>query len=334
MLPTVIDSTANPITTTANVSVPRPTLADGCTVLILVDGRGQGTVSVPFAGFEAVPSASGQTSTGASGARVTTFRRYVEVAAGEPANYTCTWDSSLHGSVTAVSIANADPTAPIDVALVQLDAGVSPPSDATVVSPSVTTADDDRLIIRHACMTTSVGVASWASPDCTEIEDVASAVSTNRCSGATGWEDQVAAGATGTATWTVTLVGGSTSYGSALGLTVAVAGTQVIADAGGPQDVEPGDTVQLDSSASTGDITSRLWTQLSGDVTVILADADQEVATFVAPKPPTSDPMDLVFQVAANGPDDSDTATTTVTVTPTAAPSLGVFRLDANGDPA
>lgn len=327
-MPAIIDSTQAQVTTTSAVSVPAPTLQDGCVVYLFLATRGQTTMSVPPAGFTEVTDASGATSTGASGARVFTYRRFVATAAGEPANYTCTTGASLHGSVIAVSVSGVDPSAPVLAAALTPDTG----SDANVVCPAVDVDATDTLVLRLACMTTSVGVASWATGDCTEIEDVPTAVATSRCSAALGWEDQPAAGSTSTATWTVTLVGGSTSYGSAVGVTLVAAGPQVHADAGGPQDVEPGDTVNLDSSGSTGDILSRLWAQESGDVTVILANPTGVVATFVAPKPPGSDPMELVFQVEVTGAENSDTATTTVTVSPVAPPSLGVFILDANGD--
>lgn len=318
----VRDSTSASITTTTAVSVPAPTMADGDTVFLAIFTRATNTLSAEPSGFIGVDSASGATSSSASGVRALVYRRYVATAANEPANYTATIAATgMHGSVIAVSVSGLDATDPVMVAQFTSDAG----SDAVVASPSVTTPAAGALLLRFAAMNTSVGVASWATPDCTEIEDVATVAATNRVSAALGWEDQPTAAATGTAAWTATLVGGSTTYGPGAGITIAVGSPAVVASGGPDQTVEPGELVEVDCTGSTGPILSRNLTQQSGpnSLEAYIVGRTTETPTFYAPAPAGSTPDVYVFRETVTGAGNTATDDVTITVNPSAASAAG-----------
>ena len=80
------------------------------------------------------------------------------------------------------------------------------------------------------------------------------------------------------------------------------------ANAGGEQTVERGVTVELDGSASTGNIDTFEWTGPDG---VTLTGADTAKASFTAP----DEPGDYQFTLKVTGPDGTSGATTTETDT-------------------
>lgn len=82
-----------------------------------------------------------------------------------------------------------------------------------------------------------------------------------------------------------------------------------VPSAGANQVAQPGQLVALDGSASTGPITSVLWTQLSG-TPVVLSNPASLTPTFPAPAAAGT----LVFQLAVSGPGGSATATVSVVV--------------------
>lgn len=330
--PAVLDSTEQTVTTSTAVACPKPTLVDGCTVLLIIGGRGSANVTTPPSGFLPVTDASGGSSSNASGARVAVFRRYVATASGEPATYDATMSTALHGNIHCLSITGADPTAPIHLALGESDIASNDPD---VVCPSIETTTNDCLLIRNASMVVSLGIDSWSTSDCTEDEDGPAGVATNRLAMATGHEDHLTAGPTGTATWTAAMTGGHTTYGSAFGVTIAIVGPQVLANAGSNRSVNPGETAELDGSLSTGDIDTIEWTVSNvpvGATTPIIQDADQLEATLIAPAPPGDSSIAYTLQLEVTGPSNSDTDTMTVTVSPSSVPSLGIFFLNADGE--
>jgi hypothetical protein len=326
------DSTQASITTTPNVSVAKPTLSDGDTVFLSIFTRGSVNVATPPSGFTEEADAGGSTGTTASHVRVVTYRRYVATASGEPANYTATMDTNCNGSVVCVSVTGADATNPVQAALFSAQGSNT---DAVITAPSVTTTADGALVLSIAAMNTSLGVASWSASGVTEDEDVATVAATSRVSAALGHKTQATAGATTADDWSASLVSGTT-YGAGAGVTIAVGIAPVAASAGPDQTVEPGDTVTLDGTATTGAVVSSSWTPDAGNaynLTGLIKNPTSATATFIAPKPTGAGSMALTFTYEAVGTGNTDTDTVTITVTQPAGASLRVYVLDANGDP-
>lgn len=322
--------------TTPNISITRGggvnelDVDDGDTVFLAVFGRANTNSSVDPTGFTVVAEASGLAGSTASGIRAVIYRKYVAVAASEPGAYTMTWGTNLNGTVIARSVPGLDPTEPVQVADLLADLG----ADAAILTPGLTTTADGQVILEFVAMNTSDGVASWAAAGVTEDADVATTAATSRVSAAAGHRTQVTQGATGQTSWSASLVSG-TSYGFGLGIALAVGVPAVVASAGPDQTVEAGELVTIDCSASTGPISSRALTQVSGAVTITnyLVGETTATVTFYAPKPPTSSNLVLVLRETVTGPDNSDTDDVTITITPSAGESLRVFILDENGDP-
>lgn len=224
--PAYLDSTQQLYASTTTVSVPKPTLVDGCTVIFVAWGRGNNPMLTPPSGangeaFEGVPEASVSTGSTSTAARLHVSRHYVTTAADEPSTYAAVMSAGLNGGVAAVSMTGLDPIDPIDIGLTSSD---TTGSDASITCPSVTPTKNNTLIIRIVGMNTSVGVDSWAPTTSTEVEDLAAAA--NRNAGAIGWATHATAGTpTGTEVWTATMTGGSTTYGSMIAATLAFQAT-------------------------------------------------------------------------------------------------------------
>ena len=96
-----------------------------------------------------------------------------------------------------------------------------------------------------------------------------------------------------------------------------------IADAGPDQTVAAGDLVTLDGSdsqATSGTIESYSWTQTGGPP-VALSNANEAIATFMAPNVTSSTSLSFRLTVI-NSANRGDIATTLVTVLPPAAAAL------------
>jgi len=326
------DSEKAVITTGTLGTVTKPTITDGSTVLYAVFSRGSNSVTTPPAGFNEILDAGGQTGTTGSAVRAWVFRKYVAVASGEPATYAAQMGAAINGCAIAVSLTGADITDPIQVASFLIDAV----NNATVISPDVT-AIGDGLCVRFAAMNTNDGIASWATGDANEVEDVAQAAATNRVGAAAAWDTQVGPGAVGAVSWTVTLVGGSVNYGAAAGITIVVGGALVHANAGANQTVDPGELVTLSGSGSTGVITSRSWDADPGnpfDVEPYWIGETTATATFIAPGNPSPGPWSFTFTHEVVGAENTDSDDIVVTVSePTeGGASLAVQVLNAAGD--
>jgi len=326
------DATSAVVTTSTNATAAKPTITDGSTVLFAVLSRGSNSVSTPPAGFTEILDAGGQTGSTGSALRAWVWRRHVAVASGEPANYTAVMGAAVNGAVMAVSLTGADATDPIQAASFLIDAVLN----ATVTCPDIT-ATGAGICLRLVGMNTNDGVASWATGDCTEVEDVGQAAATNRVGAAIGWETQGAAGATGVANWTVTLVGGSVNYGASAGISIMVGGSLVTANAGANQTVDPGEVVTLDGTGSLGAITSRSWDADPGNpfnVEPYWTGETTATATFIAPKNPSPGSWAFTFthEVVGTENTDSDDIIVTVTEPTEGGTSLGVQVLDALGN--
>lgn len=108
---------------------------------------------------------------------------------------------------------------------------------------------------------------------------------------------------------------------SSLGNDLSSTNADPIANAGGNQSIPAGATCILDGSASSdsdGAIVSYSWRKVSGP-TIALANADQAVASFIAPSESTI--QTLVFELTVTD-DDGATSTDTATVTVAAVPDV------------
>lgn len=130
-------------------------------------------------------------------------------------------------------------------------------------------------------------------------------------SGSTVFADVSAAPATVTVT--------SSAHGTDSGPVTQTGLTQkpiaVQAFAGPDATVQQGQSVTLDGSGSTGDVSGYHWTQLSGDP-VTLGGAGSAKATFTAP----SNPGKLSFELTVSGPGGPSTATVSLTVADVTVP--------------
>ena len=101
------------------------------------------------------------------------------------------------------------------------------------------------------------------------------------------------------------------------------ANAQIVANAGSDQTVFSGDTVTLDSSASTfpgGENVGYLWAQTAGDPTVTLQGATTASASFVAPTVSATTTLTFSLTIYVAGNNNSDTMTVLVRPPPPAPP--------------
>jgi hypothetical protein len=140
-------------------------------------------------------------------------------AAGET-TYTWTTSFAVGGSIFAAAFAGVDSGSPIDVA-----AGGSAASTASITAPSVTTAyPGDLLLASFYGHRTNATSGSWTPPTgMTEIADLSNGGSR---SGSLAYAGQATAGATGDRTGTASAV---LDYGIGVLLALHPAGTRAIA---------------------------------------------------------------------------------------------------------
>lgn len=319
MVATLHDSTSSVATTNPVWTVPRPTLSNNDWLYIWLFTRGSTTVTTDPTDFDTVPEMTKQSGTTATNIRCYCYRKKITNAGAEPATYTGTLGTNVNGSVIAASISGADGTEPMQVASMVADTG----SDATIISPAVSTSTADTLIIRLAAMISTTGITDLNPTALTADEDTAPGAA--RAASALAHVSQPAQGGTGTVTWTAT----GDAFGPALGTTVAFGAAAVVAGAGSDQTIASGtNDVELDGSGSTGSISTYAWTQLSGPA-VTITNPSSETATFDAPTGPAT----LTFRLTVTGPNNSSTDDTTITVNAPTLDSLKIEVLGADGYP-
>ena len=108
-----------------------------------------------------------------------------------------------------------------------------------------------------------------------------------------------------------------------LAYTVSANAQTIVANAGGDQSVVGGETVTLDSSASThplGESVGYLWQQTAGEPTVVLQGAATASASFVAPTVQATTTLTFQLTIFVAGDMDSDTTAVVVRPRPAAPP--------------
>jgi hypothetical protein len=118
------------------------------------------------------------------------------------------------------------------------------------------------------------------------------------------------------ATVTVSSSLGGTDTDGVRGSGAAMTPISVQAFAGADSTIQQGQKITLDGSASTGDVASYAWTQLTG-ANVTLSGADTAKASFTAPSTPGA----LSFKLTVTGPGGPSSATVTLTVADVTAPT-------------
>lgn len=211
----LIDSTSARMTTAA-LSVPAPTLEDGCSVWIAAVGRGSVAILDEPPGDPAGFSLAGTDSSGSASTSHIKFylwKKNVATAANEPANYTGTYSTTVHGNVFAFSLRNAEMAAdPLIVKLVETD------GTNTFDCPAIAVDTAGTLVLHLPSQTASGGITGFSGADVNyvELEDPGIASGTNRQAGALYYD--VVDATTAPTTYTCT----GTTLGISMGLSIAI----------------------------------------------------------------------------------------------------------------
>lgn len=188
------------------------------------------------------------------------------------------------------------------------------------LAPNYVTASDTTapIITNNGPETLTLTVGDTYTPNFTALDDNDGVLSVTV-------SDTVDTSTAGTYTVTATATDAAGNVGSATQTVIVEAAQQVnqppTANAGFDQSISAGATCILEGSASSdsdGTIASYSWRKVSGP-TIALANANQAVASFIAPSESTI--QTLVFELTVTD-DDGATSKDTVTVTVAAVPDV------------